>query len=316
MNLAPIAFIVYNRPKHSLEVLEALMQNELADQSSLYIFADGPKKDASKEQLESIRATREIIRRKQWCKHVEIFERDINAGLAIAITEAITQVINLKNQVIVLEDDILPSKYFLSYMNDALRLFENRMDIGSINAFSADFLAKNKFPLYFLINNSDCWGWATWKNRWDDFIFDAAFLKEELIKQDKLDLFEYGGHIEILDDVINGKTSTWDIQWHAVNILKNRKGLFTKIPFIDNIGRDGSGVHYNTKPKEEYKRVKLNDYEVSLINFVSSTPLTYSDKVEKKFRKYYLRYFNVSFRTKITNFGKRIVKKIARLIKK
>jgi hypothetical protein len=313
MDLAPIAFIVYNRPKHTLEVLEALMQNKFADQSSLYIFADGPKKGASKEQLDSIAATRKVLREKQWCKHVEIFERDTNAGLAVAIVDAITQVIKLKDKVIVLEDDILPSKYFLSYMNDGLKLFENRKDIGSVNAFSSDFLAKNKFPLYFLINNSDCWGWATWKNRWDDFIFDAAFLKEELIKHDKLNLFEYGGHLEILESTIKGEISTWDIQWHAINILKNRKGLFAKIPFIDNIGRDGSGVHYNTKPEEEIKRVKLNDYKVSLTDFVSSEPLIYSDKVEQKFRKHYLRYFKTPFRKKIKNLAKRVVGKIARL---
>ncbi|MDR2521309.1 MAG: hypothetical protein LBC72_01970, partial [Spirochaetaceae bacterium] len=44
--LAPVVLFVYNRPEHTLQTLEALKKNTLASESILYIFADGPKKDA------------------------------------------------------------------------------------------------------------------------------------------------------------------------------------------------------------------------------------------------------------------------------
>ena len=42
-NLAPIIVFCYNRPWHVEQTLEALSRNELADQSTLYIYCDRQK---------------------------------------------------------------------------------------------------------------------------------------------------------------------------------------------------------------------------------------------------------------------------------
>ena len=59
--LAPITLFVYNRPFHTRKTLESLEKNTLAKESELFVFADGPKENASKEQLEKIIETRKII---------------------------------------------------------------------------------------------------------------------------------------------------------------------------------------------------------------------------------------------------------------
>lgn len=43
-NLAPILLFTYNRPWHTEQTLIALMQNEWAKESILYIYCDGVKK--------------------------------------------------------------------------------------------------------------------------------------------------------------------------------------------------------------------------------------------------------------------------------
>lgn len=43
INLAPVILFTYNRPDHTKKVLDALAENELAKDSELYIFCDGPK---------------------------------------------------------------------------------------------------------------------------------------------------------------------------------------------------------------------------------------------------------------------------------
>ena len=43
MKYAPIALFVYNRPKHTLRVLESLKKNYLSKKTIIYIFSDGPK---------------------------------------------------------------------------------------------------------------------------------------------------------------------------------------------------------------------------------------------------------------------------------
>jgi len=94
MELAPIVLFVYNRPWHTLQTLEALSKNELADQSVLYIYADGAKEGATLEALEKIGEVRTLIRSQQWCKKVHIIERDKNWGLADNIVDGVTVIVN------------------------------------------------------------------------------------------------------------------------------------------------------------------------------------------------------------------------------
>jgi len=243
MSLAPIVLFVYNRPSHTLQTLDALRKNNLAEHSTLYIFCDGPKTGISTNQLEKLTPTRQARKQVQWSGEIIIYESEVNKGLANSIAEGVTEVINKHGKAIILEDDMITAPHFLTYMNDALNHFENNLEIGSINSYAERFLEKSDFPNYFLLNGSDCWGWATWKNRWADFTLDALVLKKQIITNNKIKDFEYGNHMQLLNDQIEGRIDTWDVQWHAVNILQERKGLYPKYSFIKNIGLDGSGTH-------------------------------------------------------------------------
>ena len=112
MALAPIILFIYNRPDHTKQTLEALSNSILAPQSDLFIFADGPKNTASKEQLESIKQTRKVAASEKWCKSVTLIESETNKGLARSIIEGVTEIINKFGKVIVLEDDLVTGKYF------------------------------------------------------------------------------------------------------------------------------------------------------------------------------------------------------------
>src|ERR1043165_6673251 len=107
MSLAPIVLFVYNRPDHTLRTLEALSGNVLADQSQLFIFADGPKAGASAEVLEKIKRTREAVKSRKWCGSQTIFESEENRGLAASVIAGVTKIVKEHGQVIVLEDDLI-----------------------------------------------------------------------------------------------------------------------------------------------------------------------------------------------------------------
>ncbi len=66
--LAPIILFVYNRPDHTRKTLESLMKNILADRSELIIYADGPKQNATAEEVQRILTVRRIIKEKKWCR--------------------------------------------------------------------------------------------------------------------------------------------------------------------------------------------------------------------------------------------------------
>ena len=101
MKLSPIILFVYNRPWHTEQTLRALMANDLAPESELYIYADGPKSNATEEQLQKIREVRQLIRREQWCGNVHIVESEKNKGLADSVIGGVTEIINKYDKVIV-----------------------------------------------------------------------------------------------------------------------------------------------------------------------------------------------------------------------
>ena len=92
-SLAPIVLFCYNRPLHVEQTLIALSKNELASDSVLYIYCDGPKENATEEQINNIKLTREVVRREKWCKEVYIIESERNKGLAESIIGGVTEVV-------------------------------------------------------------------------------------------------------------------------------------------------------------------------------------------------------------------------------
>ncbi|MDR3695453.1 methyltransferase, TIGR04325 family [Mucilaginibacter sp.] len=245
MALAPIVLFVYNRPWHTEQTLNAIAANELAAESILYIYSDGPKYNASAEALENISKTRNIIKKQRWCKEIYIIERDENYGLQKSVIEGVTEIVNQYGKVIVLEDDIVTSKYFLQFMNDALDVYKDEeevISIGALNFFATDKQVDDTF----FIPIPDCWGWATWKNRWQLFETNAQTLLNRLRQNDLIDNFNLNGAFNfenMLIDQIEGKVSSWAIRWQAVAYLENKLTLYPKYSVTKNIGFGAGGTH-------------------------------------------------------------------------
>jgi len=249
--LAPIVLFVYNRPWHAEQTLNALSKNDLSEQSMLYIYADGPKPNATDEQLEKIKQVRELIKSKQWCKEVHIVESDINKGLANSIIDGVTDVVNKHGKIIVLEDDIITSPYFLKYMNDGLNIYENEEKVISIHAHQFP-ISPIGLPDTFFIKGASCQGWATWDSRWSVFEKDTNKLLNHIIDNNMQYEFEINGtypFIQMLKDQINGKVDSWAIRWHASAFINNKYTLYPNKSIIYNIGFDNSGTHCGSVDK-------------------------------------------------------------------
>jgi len=52
--LAPILLFAYDRADHLAKVLDSIKKAELSEETSIYIFCDGAKKNASEEHLKRI----------------------------------------------------------------------------------------------------------------------------------------------------------------------------------------------------------------------------------------------------------------------
>lgn len=244
MNLAPIILFVYNRPWHTERTLEALMENEFADESSLYIYSDGPKKNASVEDLKNIKEVRTLISEKNWCKEVVIIERNENLGLANSVIKGVTEIIERHGRVIVLEDDILTGKYFLKFMNEGLETYQNDEIVYGVSGYCFPHSEKIQDKTYFLPLMSS-WGYGTWDNRWNKINFNGKELLNEIISKNLVPELDFGKiqFYQMLQDQVSGKNDSWAVRFYVSMYLNNGVFLFPNLSLLKNIGFDGSGVH-------------------------------------------------------------------------
>jgi acetyltransferase-like isoleucine patch superfamily enzyme len=250
MDLSPVVLFVYNRPDHTLKTLEALSKNDLADQSALFIYADGPKYNADDEQILRISEVRKVIRSKNWCKEVHIIESENNMGLANSIIAGVTQIIDIYSKIIVLEDDIVTSRGFLAYMNNALDFYESNCKVMHVSGYM--FPHKQSLPETFFFDVPLCWGWATWIRAWKYFINDPKYLFDYYEKSGGWKRFNAFGGNYLKDQLlqnINGVLNTWFIKWHGSVLINNGLTLYPGKSLVENIGFDNSGIHNGSSEK-------------------------------------------------------------------
>jgi hypothetical protein len=94
----------------------------------------------------------------------------------------------------------------------------------------------------------DCWGWATWKNRWESFNTDAKFLLNELESKNLMHKFNVYGASNMqsmLQLQIQDKVNSWAIRWTAVCILNNWLTLYPNPSMSQHIASENA-THANT----------------------------------------------------------------------
>ena len=242
MSYAPIALFVYNRPWHTRQAVDSLLSNPGAAQSPLYIFSDAPRGVAASQAVATVRS---YLRSIAGFKTVTIIERETNFGLARSIIDGVTRLCEEYGRVIVMEDDLVTSPHFLSYMNDALARYENEDRVMQIAGYM--------FPMELDIHEDalllpfiSSWGWATWHRAWQHFDVEAKgykkLVKERTLKK-QFDLDGHYGYFKMLRAQQQGKADSWAIRWYLSVFLVNGLALYPKKTLVRNLGFDGSGVN-------------------------------------------------------------------------
>lgn len=240
-NLSPIALFVYNRPEHTARTITALQKNILANDSDIFIFSDGARDELGETKVEEVRNYLKMI---SGFKNISIIERNENLGLSKSIISGVTEIVNKYGKVIVLEDDLITSPYFLKYMNEALSVYEKEEGVISIHGYV--YPIKKTLPETFFLRGADCWGWATWKRGWDLFEPDGKRLLTELENRNLVRKFDFDGNYDysgMLKRQIAGQNNSWAIRWYASAFLADKLTLYPGRSLIENVGQDKTGVH-------------------------------------------------------------------------
>lgn len=248
-SLAPVLFFAYNRPEHTKEALIALKNNDLAQQSKLFIFIDGSKPNATKDDKSKIEEVVTIAQSQQWCGEVELLISDKNKGCKDSIISGISAKVNEYGKAIIVEDDIVTSTYFLSFMNKALEYYEN---IKTVFSIAGHTIPERKFQIpadypydVFAFPRSFIWGWAIWADRWNGIDWEMKNVPDLITNEHISKAFRRGGDdLEIyLKDQYEIGVDNWDIQVALSCFINHYVSIVPCKSYVNNIGLDGSGIH-------------------------------------------------------------------------
>lgn len=285
------------------------MSCELADDSELFIFSDGTKDNSSTAEINAISEVRSILKKEMWCKEVHISESPKNKGLAKSVTEGVSKIIEQYGKAIILEDDIVPSKYFLRFMNECLNFYEDDQRIFSIGGMNYIFPIPEDYKEdVFLAHRANSSGWGTWKDRWMKADFHQKDYSQLLKSKKEIRRFNRGGDdlINILRLQLEGKIDSWAIRWDYCHYINDAYCIHPVKSFARNIGCDGSGVHAGNQSGDLYSGIP---YEKSDYKIILRRNLLPDKRIEKNFKEFF------DGRTTIFQKTKRKLKSILKKIR-
>jgi len=270
-----VAIIIFNRPDKTKLLVDSISKYK---PNKLFIISDGPRKNILSD-FEKVKATRKIFEKIPWkCKIFTNYSNK-NLGTRKRIVTGIDWVFKNVEEAIFLEDDCIPLKDFFPFMEEMLNKYRSNLKIGTVCGTNLFNLNTKNTENYFFSKYQHCWGWATWKNRWQKF--DRNLKTLDLSKKNKFLKFYLGSFRAylywhwILDRVKNDKINSWAYIWIYTGFIKKYLHIIPKRGLIKNIGFD--------KTASNTKNIKLDFRLNSKLNF--KFPLIHPSKV--LINKYY-----------------------------
>lgn len=281
-----VLVMAYSRNSLVKELLEMIPPNR-----KLYIHLDGPTSTNALAISQTKSVIEAFIKSRENNSSQEILLRinKENLGPKLAFSNAISWAFNTTSELIVLEEDVRFNYQFFEYMDWCLSVFRDNPRIGQINGFSPlnlPFLRNRIFES----QNSYCWGWATWRDRWGENDIDIASKISSFADLSAVRGFKIGkGYLNLWEDRLDRLRSgfdTWDFQWNLSTLSHGRFAITPAVSLVTNVGFGLNAT--NTKVPKRYVR-KLEALTSGKIVFKSLKVLafpsifnTYSDLIQFK----------------------------------
>ena len=262
----PVAMFVYNRADNTRKTLEALRNNTEAPETDVYVFSDGGKDEESWKKVNEVRGllhdTAQQNEEHKWFKSFNVVERPENFYLERNIIEGIGFVLDRHDTIVVLEDDIVTSPFFLNYMNQAFLLYQDDPKVMHVSGFTNLCLPPKAGEETYFTPHMSGWGWGTWKTKWQTHFRHFKSREEALqgMSQQDMDNMQYGGVFPCLKS-LDKKPIPWDICWEIAIYKAGGLCLTPYRTMVRNIGLL-NGTHFKSHTWiqwYEFDREPLNE---------------------------------------------------------
>ena len=237
---APIVVFAYKRPTQLSICLKSLENNNLAQNSEVYIFIDGPKSEAEEGLVD---ASHEVAKGNWNFAKTYVTCSENNLGLAASIRSGVSKVLSIHGSAIIVEDDLIVHRSFLKFMNDSLDRYVLDPQVASIQGFS---MVENEDKKCYFLRGADCWGWATWNERWKSVNWNSEQLKAQIVESKQEAEFNYlnsYNFMKLLDLNTQGKIDSWAIDWQASMFIQHRYSVYPPFNLVENNGDNNQATH-------------------------------------------------------------------------
>jgi hypothetical protein len=230
----PALIITYSRLQGLVNLLDSCRD---AGVNKLYIAIDGAvTKEAALIQESMVQVINEY--KSESNIDIQVWHREKNLGITVSVITAIDWFFRHESQGVILEDDLILSNIFFTYMAKALSKFEadNSVSIVSGNRYDGGVSAR---PV--LVSFPQTWGWATWREKWALMRIDFSSRPIGRINQGSRNIKEFwqvGA-----DRVWDGYIDTWDLLLAHWMLVNNKKCLLPPVNLVSNIGVDSFSTH-------------------------------------------------------------------------
>jgi len=215
------------------------------------------------------------------------------------VIKGVSEIINQHGSVIVMEDDLISSPYFLKFLNEALDFYTNEPHVFSISGYNhPPSLLKipPDYPhdMFFSYRNASC-GWGTWADCWNKADWEVTDFAAFKADSERQQAFNRGGEdmSEMLTEAVEGKIDSWAIRWSYTHFLYDALSVYPVYSYIDNIGHDGTGINsYRTNKYD-------NDLSKAVLNMNFLKEPRVDAQVAENFRQVYKRSLFKKIKRKI-----------------
>lgn len=168
----PVLLVLYNRIEETHKVFQIL---RTVQPTTLYVAGDGPKPDNTLDRARVYQA--QSVIQPEWPCQVHHLWQENHLGKTKMIETAIKWFFSQEEEGIILFDDTLPSYDFFPYCEELLSKYRNNERIYSIGGSYLRHRSRKRYPKrikkggssYFFSAYAATWGFATWRNRMNDF---------------------------------------------------------------------------------------------------------------------------------------------------
>lgn len=251
---APVVLFTYRKYEFLNEIFESILEYY---PSKLYIIHDSAK---DIKELKRVQKVKDIITEKKFPFKCEIIFQDKHMGTYNYFQKGLDYVFKKENELIILEDDTIPSSSFFKFCNLMLKQYKLDELIGCI--IGCNLNAIDKQNTYFTsISCTPFWGWATWKEKWESN--NQKECNWERIG-DKVVSRIAKRHKSFYKNAFNYYTNNndlvpWDIRWNWSLILNEQKIIIPGVNLITNKGFISQGTFTNYK-KSNFNSLILQNF--------------------------------------------------------